>query len=65
LKVFPQRNDWYVEDLGSLNGSFLNGIRVSRSRIENDVTVKLDREGPSVRFVVVTAEKTALGSTRP
>ena len=64
LKVFPQGNDWFVEDLGSLNGSFLNGIRVSRSRIENDVTVKLDREGPSVRLVVVTAEKTALGSKR-
>ncbi len=64
LKVAPQGDDWFVEDMGSLNGSFINGVRIVKSRIDSETTVHLDRKGPMVSFVVVTAERTALGSSR-
>ena len=63
LKVYPHGDDWFVEDLGSLNGSYIDGARVETSRVDNHATVQLDRNGPSIGLVVVTAERTALGSS--
>jgi pSer/pThr/pTyr-binding forkhead associated (FHA) protein len=43
-RLFPQAGDWVVEDLGSTNGTFLGGTRVTEpTRIEAGVPVRVGR----------------------
>jgi len=55
-RVFSQAGVYYVEDLGSLNGTFLNGIRVTRAPLTHgDVitvgkhTVRFSKDRPGVK----------------
>jgi diguanylate cyclase (GGDEF)-like protein len=59
-RVFARDGAWYVEDLGSTNGTLLNGLLVSRSPVEDGDVMEL---GPAVSlaFALVTeAQETAL-----
>ena len=42
---------WFVRDLGSSNGIFVKGQRVSEVAIEGPVTIRLGVEGPEVSMV--------------
>ena len=55
-RVFSQAGVYYVEDLGSLNGTFLNGIRITQAPLTHgDVitvgkhTVRFSRDHPGVK----------------
>jgi len=43
-RLFPQEGGWLVEDLGSTNGTFLGGVRVTEAaRVEPGVPVRVGR----------------------
>ena len=42
-------NDWFVEDLGSMNGTFVNGHRIDRAPLRSDDLIKVG--GEIFRFV--------------
>jgi membrane-bound lytic murein transglycosylase D len=47
---------WYLQDLGSSNGTFINGKRIDRARIVGKVQVRLGHDGPIL--ILKTAGKT-------
>ena len=67
-RVFSQAGVYYVQDLGSLNGTFLNGVRITQAPLTHgDVitvgkhTVRFSRDLPGVK---PQARRTAAGSGR-
>lgn len=42
-KIIFQKGQFAVEDLGSTNGTYVNGIKVDRSRLEDQCTLELGR----------------------
>jgi len=52
---------WVLVDLGSSNGTFVNGLRVSESAVTpgQAMTVQFGPAGPRVRVVLVPAEAVA------
>ena len=56
VRLVPEAGVWYAEDLGSTNGTLLNGRRVQRERLSDGDTIRI---GTTVlRFV----QKDLLGS---
>ncbi len=53
---------WYVVDLGSANGTWLEGIRVTESPLPPRGVLRLDRHGPAIRIVVESDESTLVSS---
>jgi hypothetical protein len=60
IRVYPKQGDWYVTDLSSLNGSYIDGLAFDVRKIESDTSVSLDRGGPVIRLSAKTAEPTRL-----
>lgn len=60
LEVYPVGEQWFVRDLSSLNGSYVDDRPIETLRIDKVVEVALDRTGPKIRFVVRSVEDTRL-----
>jgi membrane-bound lytic murein transglycosylase D len=59
-EVYREGADWWIQDLGSANGTLLDGRRITRERLAGRVTIQLGESGP---LVTLTAEAPPL--TRP
>ena len=56
---------WWLKDLGSGNGSFLNGARISHVEISENAVVELGERGPQILLKLENAEAPkAAGSAR-
>ncbi|HEY7544527.1 MAG TPA: tetratricopeptide repeat protein [Blastocatellia bacterium] len=42
--------DFLLQDLGSTNGSYVNGVRVSEQLLNNDDTIQFGKAGPKLQF---------------
>jgi pSer/pThr/pTyr-binding forkhead associated (FHA) protein len=60
IKVYPRSGEWYVKDLSSLNGSYIDAVPIDERKIDSDTSVSLDKGGPIVRLSASTAEPTRL-----
>jgi tetratricopeptide (TPR) repeat protein len=61
-------DEYLLRDLGSINGSFVNGIRVSQQILKNGDILRFGNNGPEIIFKLVEIEtgkfiKPSLGST--
>ena len=59
-QVYPVGDEWYVKDLTSLNGTYVDGQIIDVRKIEADVEVSLDKKGPIVRLAIRMADETAV-----
>ena len=58
VEVYPEGDEWCLQDLKSLNGTYVADKKVTVVRIGPDTTVSLDRKGPEVRLEVLRADET-------
>lgn len=58
VKVYPDGDDWYLQDLESLNGTYIENQAVDVRMVGPDTEVSLDKEGPKVRLGVLMADDT-------
>lgn len=59
LRVYPVNNEWHVQDLDSLNGSYVDGQSIDEMKVDNELDVSLDKHGPKVNLLVRIADVTA------
>ncbi len=52
-EIVWERGEWWVQDLRSTNGTYLNGARIDRAALPSHATLELARGGP---VVVLTIE---------
>ena len=58
IKVYPEGDDWYVQDLESLNGTYIGDKTVDVRKVGADTVVSLDKDGPKVQLGVLLADDT-------
>ena len=60
-RVEPRRDGVWIEDVGSTNGTFVNGVRLSRARkLAAGDLVRVGRHGPEVRDMSALGRSTGL-----
>ena len=52
LEVYPVGDDWFVRDMSSLNGSYVNGDAIEIEKVDKSIEVSLDRGGPKLQLAV-------------
>lgn len=60
VKIYPVDSEWYVEDLASLNGTFIDGETIDVSPIGKSLEIRLDKSGPKLVLTKRTNDDTAL-----
>ena len=59
--LWAEHGNWYVRDLNSANGTYLNGERVRNSAMLPDkCTLRLHSEGPSIHIRIETQPETVV-----
>jgi pSer/pThr/pTyr-binding forkhead associated (FHA) protein/soluble lytic murein transglycosylase-like protein len=51
-KVVLEGGRWFVQDLQSTNGTYLNGVRIQKVALPPSATIKLARDGPAITLEV-------------
>jgi soluble lytic murein transglycosylase-like protein len=49
LEIYPDTNGWWVKDLGSSNGTYLDGKRIQQSPLPTDATIGFFDGGPVIK----------------
>lgn len=66
-RIFSEEDEWFIEDLGSRNGTLLGGRSVERAALETTSDVRVNEAGPTLRVEIVKpgAETRTLMSAFP
>lgn len=62
LEVYPVGDDWFIRDLSSLNGSYVNGDAIEIMKIDKSLEVSLDKAGPRLQLAVRVMNDTMMTS---
>jgi len=60
LEIYRDQEGWWVRDLGSMNGTFLNGERVQHAQITRDSEIQIAPDGPVLSVELLNNEDTTL-----
>ena len=60
--VFVDGSSWHVKDLGSSNGTYLDGRRVESKPLPDSCTIQLQEDGPTVQIHLQSADATLVPS---
>ncbi len=52
LTVIFENREWWVQDSNSVNGTFLDGQRISREKLPEEGLLELGQDGPAIRFSI-------------
>lgn len=58
IRVYPDGDDWYVKDLGTLNGTYVDDQSIDVEKIGAELECALHRKGPKVRLVKRQVDET-------
>lgn len=50
VKLNAEEGQWWIQDCGSKNGTFLNGKKIQHAPIPEDSTIELGRRGPKLQL---------------
>jgi len=56
LEVIKEENTWWIVDKFSSNGTFLNGNKIDRVELKNNLSLELGNDGPVLLFSLVEQE---------
>ncbi len=59
-EVVFEHGAWFVADANSRNGTWLNGTRITRQRLQNNDVLECGRGGPRLRFEIPTVQPTMM-----
>jgi hypothetical protein len=62
LEIYPVGDDWFIRDLASLNGSYVDGNAVEIMKIDKSIEVALDRAGPRLQLSVRVMHDTMMSA---
>jgi pSer/pThr/pTyr-binding forkhead associated (FHA) protein len=60
MEVYPVGDQWFIRDLSSLNGTYVDNAPVEVLKLEKAVKVSLDRSGPQIALAVRAVNDTML-----
>ena len=61
--IWAHNSNWYVTDLKSANGTWLEGARIEESGLRDRDVLALDREGPQLKISVQDTDMTVVSGT--
>ena len=61
--IWAHNSNWYVTDLKSANGTWLEGARIEESGLRDRDVLTLDREGPQLKISVQDTDMTVVSGT--
>ena len=64
-EIFPLGGQWWVRDLGSSNGTYLDGQRIVEAALPNRGTLRLGADGPTLDFSHAAAAPRQSSSAAP
>jgi pSer/pThr/pTyr-binding forkhead associated (FHA) protein len=64
VEIFRVSNHWFARDLGSRNGTFLDGQRIDDALLPSRCTLSLGVDGPRLELSYVTPQRTESASPR-
>lgn len=61
--VWAHNSAWYITDLQSANGTWLDGVRIEERGLRDRDTLSLDRDGPQLKISVEDTDMTVVSGT--
>lgn len=65
LNVLLEDNKWWISDNSSSNGTFLNGNKIERVELKNNLSIELGSGGPILLFSLVEQEEPQAAAVPP
>jgi membrane-bound lytic murein transglycosylase D len=62
-EVVPENAHWYIQDLNSSNGLFINGKRVDRALLDSGTVIGLGAKGPQLSFRISAEDSRPANNT--
>ena len=57
VDVFPDQGQWWIRDLGSRNGTYLNGARIQLAPLKQSAMMELGVAGPAIRLALADPDQ--------
>jgi peptidoglycan lytic transglycosylase D len=65
LEIYPSEEGWWVRDLESMNGTYLNDERIQHALISKNSKVRIAPDGPIIDIELINQEKTEVTLAAP